>query len=272
MGRGWQARLVVVGAALGVAACSDGGRSAAEWELVRANGRDLVLAVVIGSSSCNSVGSIDVAEDETQVRIEVQVDTSSGDCTADLASREITVTLDEGLGSRRLQGCRPGDPVAGGGLPERENDDCAPPLDDSGRLEPPYLLRPPDEEWRLVSAFDLLAPSPGEPSLDWVADFERHPANAPDRVRVSGHVGDLDDMVEELSGFALDHVGVGALPGLAGRGPDGPSVVIIGLGDGTVMTLSYELSVDELTEWAGGLDTVTPEEWVAAGGEIERSP
>ena len=74
---------------------------------------------------------------------------------------------------------------------------------------------------------------------------------------------------ETLAGFSMRSRQVRGLQARAGSGPDGPQVVLLPVGPGyTVMTLSYELSIDDLVEWTNALKEVDEAGWVAAGGVI----
>jgi len=114
-----------------------------------------------------------------------------------------------------------------------------------------------------------------EPSLDWWSEYER--AVAADGgaieasgVRISGHRLALQDHGGELPGFQGSDGEIDGRPARIGTGPDGPPAVITMAveDDYTVMVLSYELSVDELTEVAEQLEIVSESDWLAAGGEI----
>lgn len=146
----------------------------------------------------------------------------------------------------------------------------------AGAAEAVYLARP-DDEWRLKEAYNPLPEKTlmrsVEPSLDWYAEYEAPPANSPRRVRLSGHSGELDQVVAELKGFALEPAMVGSYDGMAGRSSDpiGPSVVVFGVGKSySVLVLSYELPVEDLLTWSDDLEIVTESEWTETGGRVDR--
>ena len=87
----------------------------------------------------------------------------------------------------------------------------------------------------------------------------------------SGHDVPIGQLEDSLAGFALRARRVRGLQARAGSGPDGPRVVLLPVGPGyTVMTLSYDLSLDELVEWTNALKAVDEAGWVAAGGVIAK--
>ena len=109
-----------------------------------------------------------------------------------------------------------------------------------------------------------------EPTLDWYSQHERFPD--PSRslaVRVSGHDLPMSQFEETLTGFSFRSRRVRGLQAHAGSAPGGPQVVLLPVAPGyTVMTLSYELTIDALVEWTDTLDAVDEAGWVAAGGVI----
>ena len=112
--------------------------------------------------------------------------------------------------------------------------------------------------------------SRAEPSLDWYAEHVRFldPSRSM-AVRLSGHEVPMARLEETLAGFSMRARQVHGLQARAGSGPDGPQVVLLPVGPGyTVMTLSYELSIDDLVEWTNALQEVDEAGWVAAGGVI----
>lgn len=111
-----------------------------------------------------------------------------------------------------------------------------------------------------------------EPSLDWYAEHERFPdPSRSEAVRLSGHDVPIGQLKDALAGFALHAGRVRGLQARVGSGPDGPRLVLLPVGPGyTVMTLSYELSLDDLVEWTNALKAVDEAGWVAAGGVIAK--
>jgi len=122
-------------------------------------------------------------------------------------------------------------------------------------------------------------PAPGdpiasraEPTLDWSAQHERNPQTNPTQsVRLSGHRVSMAKLQETLAGFEFRSRAVMKKDGRAGTGPDGPRIVLVPVSaDYTIMTLSYELGLDELVEWSNALGPVDEAGWVAAGGVIAK--
>lgn len=111
-----------------------------------------------------------------------------------------------------------------------------------------------------------------EPTLDWSSQHERSPdPTHSQRVRLSGHRVSIANLEETMQGFDLHSQGVMKKEGRAGSGPDGPRVVLTPVSvDYTILTLSYELSLDELVDWSNSLRPVDEAGWVAAGGVIAR--
>lgn len=128
--------------------------------------------------------------------------------------------------------------------------------------------------WTTKAAYKLRPDDPitsrTEPTLDWYAEHERFPD--PSRslaVRLSGHDVPMTQVEDTLPGFSLRARQVRGLQARAGSAPDGPRVVLLPVGPGyTVITLSYELSVDDLVEWTDALKAVDEAGWVGAGGVI----
>ena len=116
--------------------------------------------------------------------------------------------------------------------------------------------------WKLRKAYkprpDDPVTSRAEPSLDWYAEHERYPDPSSSRsVRLSGHDAPIAQLEGTLAGFELRARTVHGLTAKAGSSPDGPRVVLLPVAsDYTVMTLSYELSLDELIEWSNALQAV----------------
>ena len=111
-----------------------------------------------------------------------------------------------------------------------------------------------------------------EPTLDWYAEHERFPEPSRSQaVRLSGHDVPLAQLEATMAGFSLRSRKVHGLQARAGSAPGGPRVVLLPVAPGyTVMTLSHELSIDELVEWTDALNAVEEAGWVAAGGVVAR--
>lgn len=112
--------------------------------------------------------------------------------------------------------------------------------------------------------------SRSEPSLDWYAEHVRFPdPSRSTAVRLSGHKVPIARLEETLAGFTMRSRQVHGLPARVGSAPGGPQLVLLPVGPAyTVMTLSYELSIDDLVEWTNALKEVDEAGWVAAGGVI----
>jgi hypothetical protein len=93
-------------------------------------------------------------------------------------------------------------------------------------------------------------------------------------VRLSGHRATFDTTraaLEEL-GLALDDVALQhwqAAGGSAPGDPASPTIIVLPNGPSTLMTLSYELDLDQLTEIADTVEGVDQANWIAAGGVIQ---
>lgn len=111
-----------------------------------------------------------------------------------------------------------------------------------------------------------------EPTLDWYAEHDRFPdPSRSEAVRLSGHDVPMAQLERSLVGFSLHSRQVHGIQARAGSGPDGPRVVLLPVAPGyTVMTLSYELTLDDLVEWTNALKAVDEAQWVAAGGVIAK--
>lgn len=137
-----------------------------------------------------------------------------------------------------------------------------------------HLVRPADE-FVLAEAFDPLPgkiPQQEQPSLDWYAEYEGPPKSSPQRVRLSGHLGDIESVAQEVNGLEPVATMVNQRKALMGSGPDpaGPSVVVFAIAeDQSAMALSYELPVEDLVDWSSKLEIATTAEWIAAGGEVQ---
>ena len=109
-----------------------------------------------------------------------------------------------------------------------------------------------------------------EPTLDWYSEHERFPdPSRSQAVRVSGHDVPMAQLETHLAGFELRSRRVHDLQAKAGSGPDGPRVVLLPVAPGyTVMTLSYELTLEELIEWSNALKEVDEAGWIASGGIV----
>jgi hypothetical protein len=86
-----------------------------EWELLRVDGRSIELRAFVGSSTCNRYEGVAVRETAGSVAITTTVEERRHvDCTDDLTSKEVGVTLDRPLGRRALTGCAPEDALVKG--------------------------------------------------------------------------------------------------------------------------------------------------------------
>lgn len=97
--------------ALGLLLAACGGTANHDWALESLDGAELEVVVAVGSSSCNTFERLDVFEGPRSVRINAIVNIPrglSGDCTTDLVTQRVSVTLAEPLGDRTLTGCHIG--------------------------------------------------------------------------------------------------------------------------------------------------------------------
>lgn len=128
--------------------------------------------------------------------------------------------------------------------------------------------------WDLRKAYkprpDDPVTSRAEPSLDWYAEHQRYPdPSRSQSVRLSGHDVPLAELEATLSGLELRSRDVGNFRARVGSPVGGPRLVLLPVGPAyTVMTLSYELSLDELIEWSQALRAVNEADWIARGGIV----
>jgi hypothetical protein len=100
--------MLLLAAAVMVSGCSSS-VTATDWALAAPPGDGEVTVVVkVGSSSCDSLESLEVAEDESSVQITASVRHTRRlglGCTNDLNVETVAVPLDTPLGTRMLTGC-----------------------------------------------------------------------------------------------------------------------------------------------------------------------
>lgn len=135
-----------------------------------------------------------------------------------------------------------------------------------------------DAGWTLQEAIDPRADDPliaaERPALDWYDEYVRSPsATESQMVRVSGHEADFDESrgAFEDRGYQLDDVTIagrqaagGFLPGDTPRS----SLLVLDNNGSTLLVLSYELNLADLTALAEKIRPVSAAAWIAAGGVI----
>lgn len=141
-----------------------------------------------------------------------------------------------------------------------------------------------DDDWELQEAVrpapdDPIASS-AQPPMDWYSEHVRTLPVAGgaegQMVRLSGHsmpIGEPRAAFARL-GFEFEEISLDGWEGVGGTAPSdptGPSVVLLGRDSLTLVLLSYELSPDDLALFAGSVEAVDEETWVASGGVI-RAP
>lgn len=147
---------------------------------------------------------------------------------------------------------------------------------------PVYAVRDAGD-WKLNEARN---PSPTDPiqsrmperTLDWYAEYERSLSGSTagqtigQSVRLSGHDAARATVQQELKGFTFsEQTTVRGWKATPGRGADGPSIVLLEVESNyTLVTLSYQLSADDLLTWSRSLERVSESEWVERGGTVDR--
>lgn len=119
------AAAVALAVPLSLSSCSEHTSTAAtDWDLLAAGGRRIEILVWVGSSSCESLKTVETDETSSSVTLTAIIELSGdSDCTADLTTEVTTVDLESDLGNRDLRGCRPRDPATES--EHREINDCS---------------------------------------------------------------------------------------------------------------------------------------------------
>jgi hypothetical protein len=135
-----------------------------------------------------------------------------------------------------------------------------------------------DDAWTLQEAVDPPADSPiasiERPPLEWYAEYVQSSASESSMVRLSGHQATFDDTRAALeeAGFTFEDISLQHWQGAGGSAPAdpaSPTIVVLANGAATLMALSYELDLDQLTAVADTIEGVDQSTWVAAGGVIQ---
>jgi len=113
--------------------------------------------------------------------------------------------------------------------------------------------------------------------MDWYSEYVRTilaPGGTEGQmVRLSAHSASIDDTraaLEEV-GFEFDALPIIGWDGVGVTQPEdpgSPALVLLDHGSTTFMLLSYELTLDELTAFAGSVEAVDETTWVASRGVI----
>jgi len=135
--------------------------------------------------------------------------------------------------------------------------------------------------WSLQEAVDPPQDDPltsaERPPMDWYSEYVRTilaPGGTEGQmVRLSAHSASIDDTraaLEEV-GFEFDALPIIGWDGVGVTQPEdpgSPALVLLDHGSTTFMLLSYELTLDELTAFAGSVEAVDETTWVASRGVI----
>ena len=131
------------------------------------------------------------------------------------------------------------------------------------------------DAWALQEAVDPPADAPiasiEQPLLEWYAEYVQSSASASAMVRLSGHHATFDATRTTLEGlgFALDDVSLAGRRWFRPGGPASPTIIVLANGGTTLMALSYEPNLDQLTTIVDEIEAVDQTTWVAAGGVIQ---
>lgn len=134
-----------------------------------------------------------------------------------------------------------------------------------------------DPAWTLHEAIDLRADDPlaatEHPALDWYDEYERSPsATESQTVRVSGHDATFEASQREFEGrgYELSDVTIAGWQAASAFLPgDTPhSLLVLDNGDSSLLVLSYELSLADLSALAEKIRPANAATWIAAGGVI----
>ncbi|HEY9378611.1 MAG TPA: hypothetical protein VIQ02_16155 [Jiangellaceae bacterium] len=135
-----------------------------------------------------------------------------------------------------------------------------------------------DDAWTLQEAVDPPTDAPTasieRPPLEWYAEYVQSSASESAMVRLSGHQATFDDTRAALEdvGFTLDDLSLQHWQGAGGSAPAdpaSPTIIVLANGETTLMVLSYEEDLDQLTAIADRVEGVDQSTWVAAGGVIQ---
>ena len=134
-----------------------------------------------------------------------------------------------------------------------------------------------DDTWPLQEAIDPPADAPiaslERPPLEWYSEDVQSSTSQSSMVRLSGHRAAFDETraaLEQL-GFAFDDVALQHWQAVGGSAPHDhhPTIIVLANGPTTLMTLSYELGLDQLAPITDTVESGDPANWIAAGGVIQ---
>lgn len=130
--------------------------------------------------------------------------------------------------------------------------------------------------WELRDAADLGPDDPiaaiERPPLDWYAEYVD--SSSSESIRLSGHDATLADAQAALEavGFGFEDATVAgrdrAVVGRSTIEDGGPSLVLLAADGRTVILLSYEVTAQGLTDFAGSVVGASEADWIAAGGIV----
>ena len=135
-----------------------------------------------------------------------------------------------------------------------------------------------DRAWRLQEAVDPSDDAPivsvEQPPLEWYAEYVQSSASQHALVRLSAHRATFNDARSTLEsrGFHLDEISLRRWHGAAGSAdadPASPTVILLDNGPITLIVLSYELDLGQLTMIAESVEGVDQQTWIGAGGVIQ---
>lgn len=135
-----------------------------------------------------------------------------------------------------------------------------------------------DATWTLQEAIDPPADAPiashERPPLAWYAEYVQTSANESSTVRLSGHRATFDETVAALAtfGFTFDDIALQRWQAVGGSAPDdpaSPTIIVLANGPTTLVMLSYELDLAELTTITDTVEGVDQSGWIAAGGVVQ---
>lgn len=146
---------------------------------------------------------------------------------------------------------------------------------DPGAAKPYALLR--DDQWTIQEAIDPSADDPAasaqHPPTDWYVEYvNSSSASESQMVVVNGVEIGFEESISQLSAltFELNDVSTNGWRAVGGtsREPTGPALLVLEHGERSIIVLSYELSLDELTVLAARIEPIDAAAWTSAGGVI----
>lgn len=141
----------------------------------------------------------------------------------------------------------------------------------------PYAVLVADA-WPLQEAVDLADDSPfnavERPPLEWFAEYVAGSPNGSSMIRLSGHLATFADTRSALQelGFTFGEIPLQHWNGVGGSAPAdpaSPTIIVLDNASTTLMLLSYELELDQLTTIADKVEGVDQSAWITMGGVIQ---